>query len=238
MARLYAEIFDLATALRSAPTVPDLNNAFRHIVQRLGPYAYALGEVHKTHAGERHLVSTTYPRHWAEHYRDQRYDRVDPTIDPAHFWRTPYDWRQLRRAEIPAQRRMFAEFSDLGFKGGYSIPLPSSPASLFLIGVASQEPAISAKDKTALVLAFSQYHHRYHEIASPRPAADAPSLTERERECLLWVAQGKDTQDIGTILNISENTVKFHLRNAMAKLDCHNRVQTVVRAICHGLIQP
>ncbi|CAM3065538.1 LuxR family transcriptional regulator [Komagataeibacter xylinus NBRC 15237] len=63
-------------------------------------------------------------------------------------------------------------------------------------------------------------------------------MTERERECLLWVAQGKDTTEIGAILSISDNTTKYHLKNVMHKLGCHNRVQAVVRAIQLGLIYP
>lgn len=238
MSRAYADIFDLATELRSAPSIMELNASFQKLVESLGPYAYAMGEVHKTRIADRRLTISTYPRYWVEQYLEQKYEQVDPTINPAYFWRTPYDWRALDKTRTRAQRQLFAEFSDLGFKGGYSIPLPASPSTLLLIGIASREREMSASAQAALVLAFSQYHHRYHEIASPHPSGTVPSLTARERECLLWVAQGKDTNDVGIILNISENTVKFHLKNAMGKLDCHSRIQAVVRAMCLGLIHP
>ena len=54
-------------------------------------------------------------------------------------------------------------------------------------------------------------------------------LTRRERECAIWVAKGKTSWAISKILNISENTVNFHLKNAMRKLDCESRTALVAR---------
>ncbi|WP_316168773.1 MULTISPECIES: helix-turn-helix transcriptional regulator [unclassified Bradyrhizobium] len=56
-------------------------------------------------------------------------------------------------------------------------------------------------------------------------------LTSRESECLEWAARGKSSWDIGTILNISENTVNFHLKNAMKKLGTNRRSVAAMRAI-------
>lgn len=81
-----------------------------------------------------------------------------------------------------------------------------------------------------------QFFVAYHE-ATPIRAADV-ALSERERDCLLWSARGKSNWDIGVILHISEHTVDFHFRKAMAKLGAGNRIVAIVTAIRHGLIQP
>ena len=39
------------------------------------------------------------------------------------------------------------------------------------------------------------------------------ALTPKETDVLTWVARGKSYPDIGTILTMSEHTVKFHMRN-------------------------
>jgi DNA-binding CsgD family transcriptional regulator len=62
-------------------------------------------------------------------------------------------------------------------------------------------------------------------------------LSRRERECLAWTAQGKSSWDIGMILNISENTVNFHVKNAMRKLGTTSRTVAVVKAIRLNLIE-
>ena len=62
-------------------------------------------------------------------------------------------------------------------------------------------------------------------------------LSRREKECLMWVAQGKSSWDIGMILKISENTVNFHLKNAMRKLGTTSRTVAVVKSIRLNLIK-
>jgi LuxR family transcriptional activator of bioluminescence operon len=63
-------------------------------------------------------------------------------------------------------------------------------------------------------------------------------LTPRERECLLWAAEGKTSWETAQILGISERTVIFHLRNVTEKLNVSSRQQAIARAISQGLIAP
>ncbi|MDP1545406.1 MAG: response regulator transcription factor [Anaerolineales bacterium] len=61
------------------------------------------------------------------------------------------------------------------------------------------------------------------------PAADPNALTEREESVLALVAEGKSNPQIGAALNLSENTVKFHLRNLFAKLGVSNRTEAAAK---------
>lgn len=63
-------------------------------------------------------------------------------------------------------------------------------------------------------------------------------LTDREKACLGWTALGKSSWEIGKILSISENTVVFHIKNAMKKLRTSNRTLAAFKAIQLGLIKP
>ena len=62
-------------------------------------------------------------------------------------------------------------------------------------------------------------------------------LSEREKTCLSWTAVGKSSWEIGRILLISENTVIFHIKNAMRKLGVNSRTVAAVRAVQLGLIE-
>ena len=55
------------------------------------------------------------------------------------------------------------------------------------------------------------------------------SLSERERQIMVWVAMGKTNPEIGSILCISEFTVKNHMKSIFAKLDVSNRAQAVAK---------
>lgn len=70
------------------------------------------------------------------------------------------------------------------------------------------------------------------------PAEPAPGLTQRELQVLEWVAEGLSNKAIAQALSISENTVKYHLRNVLQKLGVQNRTQAVSRAISSGLLKP
>jgi PAS domain S-box-containing protein len=61
-------------------------------------------------------------------------------------------------------------------------------------------------------------------------------LSQREKEILNWVMQGKSSWDISTIINISESTVKFHINNLMKKLGAVNRAHAVAIAMREDLI--
>ena len=62
---------------------------------------------------------------------------------------------------------------------------------------------------------------------------DSGLLTQRELEILDFVRQGATNREIATRLFISENTVKNHLKNIMAKLHIENRVQLAAYASKH-----
>jgi DNA-binding NarL/FixJ family response regulator len=60
-------------------------------------------------------------------------------------------------------------------------------------------------------------------------------LTSKEEEVLRLVAGGATNKEIAYSLNISDNTVKYHLRNIMEKLRVRNRAQMAVYAAKRGI---
>lgn len=71
----------------------------------------------------------------------------------------------------------------------------------------------------------------------PEPSdSDAQILSERERECLLWVSVGKTAWETAVILGLSRRTIEFHLKNAVRKLGASNKVHATTTAIRNGLL--
>jgi DNA-binding NarL/FixJ family response regulator len=73
-------------------------------------------------------------------------------------------------------------------------------------------------------------------IASAEATQSIPSLTQREREVLRLLADGLKNEDIGKRLFISPETVRTHVRKAMAKLEADTRTQAVATALREQLI--
>jgi DNA-binding NarL/FixJ family response regulator len=73
-------------------------------------------------------------------------------------------------------------------------------------------------------------------IASAEMTKQIPSLTQRQREVLRLLADGHKNEEIGKRLFISPETVRTHVRKAMAKLEADTRTEAVATALRQSLI--
>jgi DNA-binding NarL/FixJ family response regulator len=68
------------------------------------------------------------------------------------------------------------------------------------------------------------------------PAAGSHSVSEREREVLQLLADGRTVTDIAVCLRLSTHTVRNHIRRAMKHLGVHSRLDAVVAAARAGIL--
>jgi len=102
-----------------------------------------------------------------------------------------------------------------------------------LEGVLRGEPALTPTLARKVLQEFA------HPKSSSRKSDDPDALTERETEVLEHMVQGvTSNRALAQELGVSENTVKFHVRNILDKLHLHNRAQVVSYALRHGIVQP
>jgi DNA-binding NarL/FixJ family response regulator len=93
------------------------------------------------------------------------------------------------------------------------------------------EPALSPSLAAKLLEAFAGAPEGIPENRGP---AD---LTDREREVLENMAQGTTSnRELAEALDVSENTVRFHVRNILGKLHLHTRAAAVAYALTHGIV--
>ncbi|MGA9533328.1 MAG: response regulator transcription factor [Anaerolineales bacterium] len=97
-----------------------------------------------------------------------------------------------------------------------------------LAGLSRGEAAMTRKTAGRLLQRMS--------AAEAAPSNPQDVLTERESELLQQVALGLSNKEIASALSISENTVKFHVKNVLQKLNVSNRTEAVSVGIRKGLI--
>ena len=95
----------------------------------------------------------------------------------------------------------------------------------YLHGVLDGETPISKDIASRLLAEFKGRVDQQQNVDNINPG-----LTARESEILKLVSQGATNREIAGQLFISENTVKNHLKNIMAKLHIRNRTQLAVYA--------
>ncbi len=192
------------------------------------------------------IIITSYPEGWRERYEEKRYIHVDPTITHTHNNVTPLTWDRISYSGKNGEkiRQFMNEATEFGLHAGATLPVHSGQGEAAMLNVFSDSSSNKEQQRILSSLPHLQmlatYAHesvrRIIEIREIAPAA--PVLTTRERECLLWTAEGKTSWEIGQILGISERTVIFHLQNAGDKLNVSNRRHAVARAISMGLLAP
>ena len=183
-------------------------------------------------------VLIDYPEAWQLRYFEQNYVTIDPVVTRASQARIPYHWSEFRDL-TPAQRRMFAEAQEFGLVSGLTVPIHGPAGEVFVASVAADHADLDPRSSLSVAnMLINQTYSVLTGLKHPGAPVAPVALTGRERECLIWSARGKSSGDIGTILNISENTVNFHIKNVMGKLGAASRVLAVVKAIRLGLIAP
>jgi DNA-binding NarL/FixJ family response regulator len=102
-----------------------------------------------------------------------------------------------------------------------------------LEGVARGDPALTPGLARKLLGEFARPAPPAQTSVAERPVV----LTDREREVLNLLVQGvTSNRELAERLVVTENTVKYHLRNILDKLHVQNRAQVVAYAVRHGMV--
>src|SRR2546421_149539 len=72
--------------------------------------------------------------------------------------------------------------------------------------------------------------------STPGPDSDLDRLTNREKQILQLIAEGKSNKDIAALLDLSVNTVSVHRANLMEALGIHRTAELVLYAVRKGLV--
>jgi DNA-binding NarL/FixJ family response regulator len=120
-----------------------------------------------------------------------------------------------------------------GARGYLLKDLESARFFELLEGVARDEPALTPALARKLLQEFAKPREKGSESQDP------DALTDREQEVLELMVDGvTSNRELARQLGVSENTVKFHVRNILDKLHLHNRAQAVAFALRSGLVEP
>ena len=117
---------------------------------------------------------------------------------------------------------------EAGARGYLSKNLRADEFISMLKGLERGEAAMTRQTTGRLLAAFSRSTRR----------SEPNDLTDREVELLRLMVEGRSNKDIAQSLTLSENTVKYHIKNILQKLDVHNRTEAAAHAVRVGLVKP
>ncbi|MBI4697241.1 MAG: LuxR family transcriptional regulator [Gammaproteobacteria bacterium] len=184
------------------------------------------------------IFERNFPRGWQHGWRV--HGRFDPILPASYRQGLPVDWQAIRgeTSLTSAQRRALALLDDMGFPAGLTVPihLPANRFA-FVSGVSrrtGEEWASLCRRTKAPLLVLA---HTFHHLLAERHDAAAVRLTRRELECLQFAAWGCAAPLTARRLNRSVETVRRHLKSAMARLGARTVAQAVAIAVACGLLE-
>jgi DNA-binding CsgD family transcriptional regulator len=236
----------LTIALQNAADAPQLHAVCHDIAQVHGfaHYFYAV-RLPVSLSDAYHFALSGYPRAWRTRYDALGYFRIDPVVAHAMASSIPLFWDEIART-TPEVETFFREASEHGLGHGVSAAIAGRHGDLALFSLARDaanpidiDPAVRHRLRARLNWHATVLHEAVRRVVLTQegaPRVTAP-LSEREKDCLMWAADGKTTAEIARALDITERTVLFHIESAGRKLGVSGRHSVIARAVALGEIE-
>jgi LuxR family quorum-sensing system transcriptional regulator CciR len=231
-------IQEFVSVAGKAGAMSELKELIEDASRDLGFDYYAM--VHHVRFGlpSRHVRLTNYPIEWLAYVREQT--RLhDPVLRAAERASSGFKWEKLDSlVTLSRQEQDYMDRAErYGIARGYTVPnhVPgeSFGSCHFVLRPGQDVPEEHFSAAQALGnFAFEAARRLLAEREESSEAWIVPApLSERQRECLLFVAKGKSDSIIGQLLDIKPRTVNEHIEAAKRRYSVATRSQLLVRAL-------
>lgn len=176
-------------------------------------------------------IFNSCPAEWIDRYNKLNLISVDPIVSAAQQQLTPIRWAELRAGDEAMV--VMSEAASFGLRSGVSYPLhgPRGERGVLSFITEAHKPDLYLNKAGELAMTIPFVLEAVLRLCRPD---DRFTLSKMERRCLFWVSEGKNSEEIGLIMGITERTVHYHLQRACRKLGATNRYQAVARAVQSG----
>ena len=231
---------EFAAELAAVGDNQELEHALLLMSNRLGFDHFALTlepRPNRHDAGE--ILLHDYPDEWAKVYIGFDLAGRDPVRRACDKSFIGFAWDAIA-ALVPltrGDRQMLAVGRECGLGNGYTVPrhLPGlvRGSCTFVVGPSRDLPTANLPLAELIgAIALS----RALGLSGFAPEPELPRLSDRQRECVLWVARGKTAAETALILDISIETVIQHLKLARERYEVHCKQSLILAAMFDGLI--
>lgn len=230
-----AHAFDLIESAASAQSAAEVGRRLFAALQRHGARAIYARSLRSARPDDEHIYSRISPPGWEALYAERRFAEANYLVREVRRRGEPFRWSD---AELRTDReRELAEvLKDMHFPDGVAAPVHGPGGYQGVTSIAFERLSeIAPPERAAIGIAATVLHMRMRSLTPPERVA-TPRLSQRERDCLGLIAQGKTDWEIGETLCIAETTVLSHVQRARRKLGAKTRAQAVALCVAMGLI--
>ena len=234
-----ASFYERLSAVRQQPQDPVATfGQIERIARELGFEHCAYGlRLPLSFTARRFMLMSTYEDAWRQRYHDANYVASDPTVRHGTRSMEPLVWSHDLFANAP---QLWAEAQCFGLRVGWAQSCFDAEGRVGMLTVARSHEPFSAAELLMIDPALRVLANVSHAAMAPamtkRKQPKRRPLTLREREVLKWTADGKTSEQMAAILEISTSTVNFHMKSVLDKLQVSNRTAAATCAAVLGLL--
>ncbi len=210
-----------------------------HLTRELGFDYYHVVTVR--HLGLGNAIFSNAPEEWLDRYAQERFDKIDPILTRAREIMTPFvvDIENEGKGARGQLQAFFSSAGEAGIRAGICMPATAPFSDLFTLSLFTGDVTLPRKYLLQPVLsanAVALLHKCIEATEAASTRAPAVELTGRQSMVLKWAAEGKTTQEIALLENMTHHTVNFHMKSIRRKLKTVTLPQTTALATKLGLI--
>lgn len=181
-----------------------------------------------------------YPPDWVAYFDDQKLGPSDPVHRASHLTSVGFAWSQLPRLiELtPRDREILDRAGCSGIGDGFTVPAHVPGESNGSCSFATRQGRPVPEEHLPVAQLVGAFAFEAARRLWRMRGTDAPrrSLSDRQRDCVIWASRGKSDWEIARILGISHETVTQHLKQARQRYGVSKRTMLTVSALFDGTI--
>ncbi|EJV1663838.1 LuxR family transcriptional regulator [Providencia rettgeri] len=200
------------------------------ISELLGCKGFSYAVQPKSKKGDSIIVSN-FPQHWQTRYEKLSFHHIDPIMTCAKKSMQPFHWADAGSKPYQDVRNIqISDHTIPGVLNGYTIPLHDHMDNVVAFSVwsdsSSRKPYHPMSDDIyrKIINLHGMVLNNKNKVAD----SELHILSTRELQVLFLYESGKTYREIAHNLSISENTIKFHVKNILTKLNSSNMRQAIV----------
>jgi LuxR family transcriptional regulator, quorum-sensing system regulator CciR len=240
--QMFNKVDTFVRAVSEVQSEADLAILLEEITREMGFTYFALTQhIDVRRAPSAAIRLANYPLDWVAYFDEHALGSSDPVHRASQLTSVGFGWSRLDGmiTLTPRDREVLALAQARGIGDGFTVPAHVPGEANGSCSFATEAGVTLSDDHLPLAQLVGAFAFEAARRLRNMRAGDAdppPQLTDRQRDCVIWVARGQSDWEIARILDLSPETVTEYLKRARERYGVCKRTLLTVHTLFDGTI--
>lgn len=234
------DVFAISQRICACDSTIGLRDVLMQSLEPLGFMGFTFAVIRRVKTSYLHAtICTTWPNQTQTTFQQPEIFHVDPVIVRSRTAAELFVWDlSIYRTGNPVHDRILSFREALGVTGGICVTVSEAYQGRSVLYLSGKGFDSSPRTCLSLQLITEHFAARIYALGDADQTGrftsqktEVGALSPRERQVFGWLAFGKSSREVATIMSISEHTVNDHIASGVIKLGASNRTEAVMWAM-------